>query len=1132
MAQTESAQVLEAYKEVVAASAKGQQDLLAPDHGSLYQNVMRESYKTLLSLAPPLQLQAEFPFQKSELLARLEQGQEAWATERQSSSEDAEDEPDKLQLTRWSEPKTWWNSYRSPVNVPSSDSASSDNESSSEKEEDRNVKQESLRITKPRAPLLGKCELKQEGCEPWQSQQLGEPQSSMRMPFCWSSEKDRGLIKSGKRKRGSDLGKNLFVCPQCGNSFNRKSSLNRHIASIHDGAIHYEWPPRRKSFLEKPNCGARARRRMRTSRSGKEPYECPECGESFLTSASFTKHRRTHANETTFQCPACDKSYIEERYLVKHLMTAHSGAHLSMCPDCGTGFLGEGDLSMHQAMIHGGGGFHQCLDCGKCFQEKSSLIRHQMLHEKQVLCKCPECEKSFAGSRSLANHWRVHKKETPHKYLDQEGSDMEKYVHKCPDCGKRFKAERCFVNHQRIHRKEQQVQQPDKGELLKGGAQNRETRVEMKHNAVRSACGKPLGASLTPPKAEMEETRHRCPDCGKVFRDSRCFNNHRSMHIKEETSDNADGEETVEERKPPHAGQQEGNLKGKPFQCGSCGKTYVTQYNLNRHQRLHTGSRPYKCTICGKTFAHRYTLALHEGTHTEGKACPHKCSHCGKGFATKTSLSRHLRLHVMGRPYQCGVCGKAFASRYSLTHHQEIHAQGQAQKCLFCYKVFRTSHSLNRHKRIHMETRSYQCPVCGKAFGTKYSFCRHQDMHLNGRLSRSPSSGKGLVDGSGQAIDQGSDTDENSTNWSDNSTLSGHEEEAPAEFSRSADSSSLAKCQSVHIEEHSSRGLDCEGTFRDNSGSLQDQASHAAMNVNEWTDASLCSGQQGAHMKEPPAEFFNRADRDILTKHQSTHLKENATIGLDGRETFRDHAVVTRDQGSHAEEKVLEGTCHLVYPRQEGACTEDGFPESSEKREGVAATLTLTKPHNISRGVDSIPGLDGDEPCKDSSTHSNLQGVTSGQQKHICSNCGKSCRDRYSLGRHERTHTSERPYQCQQCGKWFRETKNLIRHQLTHSDLRPYPCTECGKHFKSKSNLCKHQNVHKKPFSCSQCGKRVTTRTILKNHLKTHTGERPFKCTECGKDYKTKSAFNKHREGHFKENSLEAPKADQSNQIF
>uniref|UniRef100_A0ACB8EGQ1 Uncharacterized protein n=1 Tax=Sphaerodactylus townsendi TaxID=933632 RepID=A0ACB8EGQ1_9SAUR len=802
----QSAQVLEANQQVVALSADGQQYLLAADQESLYQNVMQDSNETLPSMASPLQLQAGFPVHNSELLTRLEPEPQAWAPEVQRSNDGAEDQPAKLQLARSPEPGMWWYPYQSPVRVPSSDSSSSDNESSSEKEEERNVKPEGLRITKPRAALLGNCELQQENCESRQNQQPVQLQDSTRIQFSVTSENDKGLLKSRKRKSRTDPENNLFVCPHCRNGYHRKSTLNRHVETIHNKTKLDDWAPRTKSFLKKSNTGTRVKRRLKTSHSGKEPYECPECGESFQKSASFTKHRRTHADEVRFQCPACDRSYIKQRYLVKHLINAHSGAYLSECLDCGKSFLGEEDLSMHQTKIHGGGGFRQCLDCGKCYQEKLSLITHQTLQDP---FQCPECERSFVCKRSLANHRRIHQKEKLRKSLNQEGSDPEESLYKCPDCGKCFKVERRFVNHQRNHMKEQQSLQPDQGEILKVEVQDPDIHTEMQRH-TESACGKPLGARLSQPEAEVEEMLQRSPDCGKIFGDSQCFANHQSMHIKEGTSDNADSEETIEERKLPHAHQQEGHQEGKPYQCGSCEKSYATQYYLTWHQRIHADRRPYNCTICGKTFPYRYSLALHETTHTKGKACPHKCSYCGKGFTTETSLSKHLQRHLMEKPYQCNVCGKAFPYRYSLTHHQEIHVKGKAHKCLFCYKTFRTKHFLQRHMRIHLETKSYQCSVCGKAFATKYSFYRHQDRHLSRHLS--PSSGKDQVDGSALAIDQASDTDENSNNWSGSSTLFGHHvEETPVECTKSADGSPLARCQSVHVEENPSKALDCEG---------------------------------------------------------------------------------------------------------------------------------------------------------------------------------------------------------------------------------------------------------------------------------------------------------------------------------
>ncbi|KAH0630352.1 hypothetical protein JD844_013297, partial [Phrynosoma platyrhinos] len=132
-------------------SAQIEQDLLASDQGSLYREVMQESYNTIFMASP---------LQTSELLAHLERRQESWDPDLQSSdsaaaeSATASEGLDKQVLTKWPETGNWWNSYRSPVSVPSSDSSSSDDDSVSEKEEEGSVQQEGPRVAKPRAPLL------------------------------------------------------------------------------------------------------------------------------------------------------------------------------------------------------------------------------------------------------------------------------------------------------------------------------------------------------------------------------------------------------------------------------------------------------------------------------------------------------------------------------------------------------------------------------------------------------------------------------------------------------------------------------------------------------------------------------------------------------------------------------------------------------------------------------------------------------------------------------------------------------------------------------------------------------------------------------------------------------------------
>ncbi|XP_044307948.1 zinc finger protein 11-like [Varanus komodoensis] len=1122
-----------------AESAQIQQDFLGPDQENLYREVMQESYNTIF-MASPLQLQG------SELLAHLERTQEAWVPDIQCSGNDATEGLVNQALKQWPETRNWWNSYRSPISVPTSDSSSSDDESRSEKEEEGNVQIKGHRVIKPRAALLGKCDgnhWKGEPCDHWHSQLQGS------MGYT-----------SKNNPQGINAGESQNTCSVCEKSFSRRSSLNRHL-KIHSSERPYKCSTCGKCFIEKSALTVHIKKiHMHKSQSKKEHYECPECGESFVTRTSLSEHQRAHTNETTYPCPVCEKSYMEERYLVRHLMGTHSGANVFKCSVCGKGFLKEKALVRHN-MTHMEDQSALYSDSGKNCREKSFLIKEQKLQGSEIPCKGTGYKKNFRDNRSVDNQ-NMHAEGTPdqnlnHKMHFVEGlshsiyqqSTMEESAHLCHTCGKFFKNERCFANHQKMHIREQQYKQTGEGSIFKEEEQeeglltrNQIIQVNMKHNACFD-CGKPL-------RTETEGNPHECPDCGKIFSNSQCFANHQRKHT-EEQSKNASQKLCNESMLS--ANQQEASMKERCCRCPNCGKVYATDYNLRRHQQFHpecstkegsnqvSGSacrwsftefqknhaeeqqlyqhkcsycgkafrvksvlyrhqqihikgKPYKCSVCGKAFAYRYTLAHHQEVHVQEQVYQHKCTLCRKAFRTLSSLRRHQQLHMGSKPYQCDICGKAFSYRYALTHHREIHIEGQSHKCPFCWKAFRTNYSLTRHKRIHMEIRSYQCSICRKAFGTRYSLSRHQEMHIMEKPGDLPNSGGTPADSSYMAKDPTRNIEGLSNNWSDNTTHSGnqvlHMEGKKPECSECV---GTATCTKHHLEENG-KGLECKSTVNNNLMLPKGQVSHAR----EWLENSVYPRNHGGHLEGRNPGCSESVGSSDLAKHQSPYLEGDTTE--ENSNKWTDTSVYSGHQGVHAGGNPLE-------------CSENGGT--------FIDNVTLAKHQSDHAEENSINGLVDKEPVKDSSCHTSDHGIATDEQSHTCSDCGKSLKRKYSLDRHQKMHSPERPYQCQVCKKSFHHPKDLTRHQISHSDLRPYQCTECGKQFKSKSAVLKHQKAHKgeKPYCCSYCGKRVTTNAILSSHLRMHTGERPYKCSVCDKGYLTKWSLKKHLESHLKTHS-------------
>ncbi|GLE08837.1 hypothetical protein PINS_up020261 [Pythium insidiosum] len=122
-----------------------------------------------------------------------------------------------------------------------------------------------------------------------------------------------------------------------------------------------------------------------------------------------------------------------------------------------------------------------------------------------------------------------------------------------------------------------------------------------------------------------------------------------------------------------------------------------------------------------------------------------------------------------------------------------------------------------------------------------------------------------------------------------------------------------------------------------------------------------------------------------------------------------------------------------------------------------------------------------------------------------------------------------RPFACTEpgCFQRFKRKFTLKEHIKTHTGEKPFACpvASCGKTFTTSGNLARHKRLHPwlKPLIChvESCRRSFSSEEKLEAHVKSHfDGSRSHRCSHpgCGKDFSTAGNLTRHiKQQHLQE---------------